>query len=256
MNRSPAVSSTDIGPFQIAVLIMSVLALAALAADTVCDLPPAQHHLIQIFDTAVCVVLLTDFFVRLHQAKSKREFMKWGWIDLIASIPNVDVLRWGRLVRVLRVIRLLRGIRATHRVLTMILEKKMRAGSVSLGLMAFLLITFSSGSILVCEQRSDANIKSAVDAVWWSITTITTVGYGDRYPVTTEGRVVGILLMVCGVGMFGAISGMVAALFLGGQQQKPAGMEEILAHLEQLQAKLDGLAGDRKPSAEGGRGSG
>ena len=117
MNKPQTGPPADVGIFQIAILVLSLLALAALAADTVRALPPAVHSLIQIFDTAVCVVLLVDFFVRLHHADSKWVFMKWGWIDLIASIPNLDVLRWGRLVRVLRVIRLLRGVRSVHRIL-------------------------------------------------------------------------------------------------------------------------------------------
>jgi len=106
----------------------------------------------------------------------------------------------------------------------------------------FLLFTFSSVSILICERRDDATIKSAEDAIWWSISTITTVGYGDKYPVTTEGRVVGIVLMICGVGMFAGLSGLVASVFLGGQDRKPIGAEEILARLDQLQAKLDRLS--------------
>ena len=253
MNKPQTGTPADVGIFQIAILVLSLLALAALAADTVRALPPAVHSLIQIFDTAVCVVLLVDFFVRLHHADSKWAFMKWGWIDLIASIPNLDVLRWGRLVRVLRIIRLLRGVRSVHRVLTVVLQNKLQGGAVSLGLMAFLLITFSSVSILICERHDDATIKSAEDAIWWSISTITTVGYGDEYPVTTEGRVVGIVLMICGVGMFAGLSGLVASVFLGGQDRKPIGTQEILARLDLLQVKLDRLSHEQGSAAGGDR---
>jgi voltage-gated potassium channel len=72
----------------------------------------------------------------------------------------------------------------------------MQGGAVSLALMAFLLATFSSASILVVERQEGAKIKSAEEAIWWSIATMTTVGYGDKYPVTTERRVIGIVLMV------------------------------------------------------------
>jgi voltage-gated potassium channel len=137
-------STNNPGPFQIGVLILSVLVLAALAADTVCKLPPEVSKLIRLTDTSVCVVLLIDFTVRLVQAEDKRDFLKWGWIDLLASIPTVDSLRWGRLVRILRVIRLLRGIRVVHRVLGMVLKHKMRGGAVSLGITAFLLVAFYS----------------------------------------------------------------------------------------------------------------
>jgi voltage-gated potassium channel len=228
----------NVGVFQIAILILSVLLLGALAADTLFELPTEVRNVIQVADTAVCVILLVDFFARLYRAESKLAFLKWGWIDFIASVPNLDVLRWGRLVRVLRVIRLLRGVRAVHRVLKMMLDNRMQGGAVSLGLMAFLLVTFSSVSILVVERQEGANIKSAEDAIWWSIATITTVGYGDKYPVTTEGRVIGIVLMVCGVGMFAALSGLVASVFLGGQERKCGELETILARLERIEAKL------------------
>lgn len=152
-------------------------------------------------------------------------------------------------------IRLLRGVRSVHRILTLSFQNKMQGGAVSLGLMAFLLITFASVSILVCERRGDANITSAEDAIWWSISTITTVGYGDKYPVTTEGRVVGIVLMICGVGMFAGLSGLMASAFLGGQDRKAVGTEEILERLDQLQAKLNRLSHEQGIAAGGDRSS-
>lgn len=167
--------------------------------------------------------------------------MKWGWIDLIACIPNLEVFRWGRLVRVLRVIRLLRGIRSVQKALALIFQNKMKGGAASVAFTGFLLVAFSSVSILICERHGEANIKTAEDAVWWSVSTFTTVGYGDKYPVTTEGRVLGMILMVAGVGMFGGISGLAASFFLGGEGRKSADTKEILAKLDQLQAKLDSM---------------
>lgn len=229
---------TQVGPFQIAILVLSLAVLVALAADTLLVLPVEVQRLIQFADTAVCIILLTDFVVRFRRAESKLAFIKWGWVDLIASIPNLDILRWGRMVRVLRVIRLLRGVRSVHRVATAIFQNRLQGGAVSLALMAFLLVAFSSVAVLVCEREEGANIKSAEDAIWWSIATMTTVGYGDRYPVTTEGRVVGIVLMICGVGMFAGLSGLVASLFLGKSEPKPDATQEILTRLEHLEARL------------------
>ena len=245
MNSQSGKATVNVGIFQICILILSIVLLCALAADTMFELPPEVRGVIQAADTVICVVLLTDFFVRLYRAESKLGFMKWGWIDLIASIPNLDVLRWGRLVRVLRVIRLLRGVRSVHRVLRLIFENRLEGGAVSLTLMAFLLVTFSSVSILVFEREDGANIKSAEDAIWWSVATITTVGYGDKYPVTTEGRVIGMVLMVCGVGMYAGLSGLVASLFLGGQRRKSSELDQILVRLEQIEAKLQPPTGEQ-----------
>ncbi len=249
MNDLPMNNGTRVGMFQVAILVLTILLLLGLAADTVWSLPKEVSHLIGVADTAVCVLLLVDFFIRLYRAENKLAFLKWGWIDLLASIPNVEALRWGRLVRILRIFRLLRGFRSLHRVLMMIIQNRMEAGVASLGLAAFLLVSFCSVSILVVERNANGNIKTAEDALWWSVTTITTVGYGDKYPVTSEGRILGALLMIGGVGMFSGLSGMVASFFLGGQNRDSAEAKEILARLDQLQVRLEALSRERPEGA-------
>jgi voltage-gated potassium channel len=191
----------------------------------------------------ICVVFLVDFVVRFYRAESKLAFLKWGWIDLIASIPNLRILRWGRLVRVLQIIRLLRALRATHKIMSLLLKNKFQNGVASVVLIAFLLVIFSSLGILICERQDpQANIKTGGDAVWWSVTTITTVGYGDKYPVTAEGRVVAMILMISGVGLFGGLSGLVASLFFGSKEKRIVEEEnKILNRLERLEQKIDRL---------------
>ncbi|MBI5387750.1 MAG: ion transporter [Verrucomicrobia bacterium] len=246
MKDSQTAPDPKVGVFQLALLVFTILVLCALVVDTILVLPREASDLIHIADKFACAVFFFDFCIRFCQAESKRTFMKWGWIDLLASIPNLELLRWGRLVRVLRVIRLLRGVRSVQKVLALIFENKLRGGAVSIAFTAFLLVAFSSVSVLICERHGDANIKTAEDAVWWSVTTFTTVGYGDKYPVTTEGRVLAMILMVGGVGMFGAISGLAASFFLGGQQsQKSSETEEIMARLDQMQAKLEAMSQER-----------
>jgi voltage-gated potassium channel len=227
--------------FQIALLVYTILVLCALVADTVFVLPKQISNLVHMIDTLGCAVFFGDFCFRFYHAESKTAFMKWGWIDLIACVPNLEALRWGRLVRVLRVIRLLRGVRSVQVVLGAVFrETRGRVGSVIFS--AVLLVAFSSVSVLVCERQADANIKTAEDAVWWSVTTLSTVGYGDKYPVTTEGRVVGVILMVAGVSMFGCLSGLAASFFLGDQERSQSELKEVLARLDQLHAKLDALS--------------
>ncbi len=213
------------------------------------SLPEEVTNLIHTIDTAVCGVFLLDFAIQLHRAESKLAFLKWGWIDLIASIPNIDVLRWGRLARVLRIIRLFRGMRSFQKVLRMVFQDRIETGVVSLGLMLFLLIAFASVSILMCEGHAGGNIKTAEDALWWSIVTVTTVGYGDKYPVTTEGRIMGGILMIAGVGTFAALSGLAASFFLGASERKSDGLNEVLARLDRMEAKLIERKGDEQFTA-------
>ena len=105
-------------------------------------------------------------------------------------------------------------------------------------LIALMLISFCSIAILQFESGAGGNITTAEDAVWWAFTTITTVGYGDRYPVTTEGRMIAVVLMSGGVSLFGLFSGFLASWFVGEEDQSQnaelVAVKEELARLRQL----------------------
>ncbi len=237
------------GVFQIVILVLSVVVLGALAVNTAFRLPPPISRTLRLIDAGVCFIFLFDFVVRFRKAESKWQFMKWGWIDLVSSIPNVSGLpylshlRWGRLVRLLRIIRLLRALRATHKIANLLFKDKFKTGVAAALLASILLVTFSSLGILICERPDPAaNIKTAGDAIWWSVTTLTTVGYGDRYPVTTAGRCLATITMVGGMGLFGALSGLAASFFIGAKDKGIIAEEnKILVKLEKLEEKIDRL---------------
>jgi voltage-gated potassium channel len=144
MKEPAQAQAEEITPFQLALLVLSVLVLVALIADTLAPVNREVSTIIQTLDTVVCVLFFTDFVIRFRRAKSKREFMRWGWIDLIACIPNIDLLRFGRMVRLLRIIRLLRGLRFGHRVLSILLQNKPKSAFASVMLTTILLVTCSS----------------------------------------------------------------------------------------------------------------
>lgn len=239
MSASDVGSGHKITAFQVALLVFTLLVLCSLVADTVFALPKEFSDLIHMVDTLACAVFFGDFCVRFYQAESKTAFIKWGWIDLIACVPNLEMLRWGRMVRVLRMIRLLRGLRSVQKAVAIVFQNKMQGGVVSVVFTAFLLVAFASVSVLICERQGNGNIRTAEDALWWSIATITTVGYGDKYPVTTEGHVVGVILMVGGVSMFGCLSGLAASFFLGARTKKHQEDNDIAGKLDDLHAKVD-----------------
>jgi voltage-gated potassium channel len=229
-----------VGAFEIIVLIFSVYALAALLADTFLRLPKEVSHGIEFFDTVVCALFFCDFVRQFRAATNKAAYMKSsGWIDLLASIPMIEFLRWGRLLRVFQIIRLIRAMRATHKLL--LLLSGTRNAALSLGLAAGLLMVFSSLSILGMERSPDSNIKTFGDALWWSFTTITTVGYGDRFPVTAEGRVIAIILMIAGVGLFGSFTALISQYFVGKQQEEPRETTELAEEVRKLRAEIRAL---------------
>lgn len=111
------------------------------------------------------------------------------------------------------------------------------------GLLALLFVIAGSTAILHFETLPESNIHTADDAIWWAISTITTVGYGDRYPVTTEGRVVAALLMIAGVGLFGTLLATLAAWFLRPEEEATnAELAELRAEIAALREAVERLA--------------
>lgn len=236
----------EVGVFQIVILILSFIVMGMLVADTAFKLPPEVSNVLGKIDTLICIVFLFDVCARFYRAKSKLAFLKWGWIDLVSSIPNLPILRWGRLVRVLRIIRLIRALRATHKITALMLKNKFQTGVASVILTSILLVIFAALGILICEQPDpQANIKTADDAMSWSVATITTVGSADKYPVTTEGRFLAMIVMISGMGLFGGLGGLAASFFIGTREKAIVSEEnKILARLEKLEEKIDRLKRD------------
>jgi len=203
------------------IIVLSFYVLGSLIVDTFFHLPREVSRVLHYIDNGICVVFMIDFIVRFRRAESKLQFMKWGWIDLIASIPTIDYIRAGRLFRLIRLIRVIRAFRSTRHLVQQVFENKVKGTLTSVAIIAVLVLLFSSIAILEVETAPDSNIKTAEDAVWWSYVTITTVGYGDRYPVTTEGRIIAVVLMTVGVGLFGTFTAFVSSWFVKDNTKHP-----------------------------------
>ena len=219
-NKNVSKSISELHLFDIIIIVLSLYVLIALAITSIFRLPEETMRLMDIIDNCICIVFIIDFIIGFVKADKKWKFMRWGWIDLISSISSISILRYGRLFRLIRLLRILRAFRSTEILVRYIFKSKIKGTMLSVGIITILLTIFSSISILSVENRPDSNIKTAEDAIWWTMTTITTVGYGDRYPVTTEGRLIGIVLMVSGVGLFGTYTAYIASLFIGEEKKE------------------------------------
>jgi voltage-gated potassium channel len=204
----------EISFFNILILVLSLYVLLSLLISTVFQLSGELTVLLNYIDNVICIVFLIDFSIRFKNSENKLEFMKWGWIDLVASIPSVDFLRAGRLLRLIRLLRVFRALKSTKLIYEHINRNKKQSALTSVALISFLMVVFSSIAILQFEKDINSNIKTAEDAIWWSYVTITTVGYGDKFPITTEGRIIGAILMTTGVGIFGTFTALVSSWFI------------------------------------------
>lgn len=230
-------------PYLVFILILSLLSLAALAVETTVPLDEASRDVLFYADTVVCVLFFADFLVCLFRAKSKtRYLLTWGWLDLISSVPAIAPLRWGRAARLVRILRILRVVRSARVLSTLILERRAQSAVLAATLVTIVLVASASVAALHVENVPEANIKSAEDAAWWALCTVTTIGYGDRYPVTSEGRLIGVVLMIAGVGMFGAFAGFVASWFLKPEERRETteleGLRQELAETRKMVEKL------------------
>ena len=201
--------------FDIVIVILSIYVLITLIIDSFFKLAPEVSRLLYLFDDLICIIFLYDFTNRFIKAPSKLKFMKWGWIDFISSIPTFEYLRAGRLIRIVRLLRVLRAFRSVRYLTSHIFKTRTKGTFATVSLISFLMLIFGSISILQFETTPESNIKTAEDAIWWAFVTITTVGYGDKYPVTTEGRIIAGFLMITGVALFGTFTGFIAAWFMG-----------------------------------------
>ena len=231
---------TSVTPYQLFMLVLCVFALTLLGAETLLPLNPEVGAILQYADVAICVLFLFDFVSNVVRAENKiRYLVTWGWIDLLSSIPAIDAFRLGRAARLLRILRVLRAVRSARVLAQFVVAQRSQSAGLAVSLLALLLVVFSSIAVLQFEMPAGGNIKSAEDAVWWSLTTMTTVGYGDHYPITSGGRAVAVLLMIAGVGLVGTLSGLMAGWFLAADvREADTDREELKRLVLQLREQL------------------
>ncbi|MGP4012402.1 potassium channel family protein, partial [Streptomyces sp. 4N124] len=191
-----------------------------------------------------------DYLVRLALARHRTEFVRRHWLDLCAVVlPLVQPLRLLRLVSTV----LLVGQRA--RMASQIRLTTYVAGAV------VALLMFGSLAVLSVERESpNGNIKTLGDAVWWSFTTMTTVGYGDHAPTTGLGRILAVGLMLSGIALLGVVTANIAAWFIARfesddaeERRQTEAIAVLTEEVRALRAEVAALSGAAGVVVPGGR---
>jgi voltage-gated potassium channel len=237
--------------YNIFILVLTVLSLAVMVT-MVLPISDAVFKLLSVYDNLICVIFLIDFYSNLRGASKKSDYFihQRGWLDLLGSIPSFGVFKYGgllrlaRLSRFARIARLLRGENKKTLVKDVLDHRNHYAGFITI-LLTILVLTVASVLVLQFESQSrDANITTGGDAFWYAIATITTVGYGDYYPVTPAGRITAMFIMFMGVGIIGALASILASLLVGGsptEEETPAAAPTLTVQ-EELKTIKDELA--------------
>ena len=212
MSRTPSRVQRYESKVEIPLLLMAAAFLLAYAWPVLDEgLNTDLRDGLWVLSWLVWLVFVIDYAIRVTLAgEERRDYVRRHWYDLpLIALP---------MLRPLRVLRLLAFARMLNRSATGGLIER---AAVYVAGVAVVAVGLGSVAILDAEQDAPgANITSFGDALWWACTTVATVGYGDRYPVTTEGRVIAVALMIVGIGIVGAITASVATWMVSQVQKQ------------------------------------
>jgi voltage-gated potassium channel Kch len=245
------------------IFFISIVAVIAIVVGLAYYLVSDEEvrEVLRILDTIFALIFLLDFLIRLRLATDRRRYLfRAGWLDLIFSIPGIPAMRVIRGLITLRHTR--RVLQATPDDLEALAHERL-GESVLMVTVLGALIVISVGSILIVIVEAGApgaTIVRGADAIWWSLVTVATVGYGDEVPVTTGGRWIGSFMIVVGVALFTTITSFLASTFTGRRadqqreeqialaRQNQEQMEEMLQRIIELEQRLAAALDVEEPS--------
>jgi len=221
---------------------LAILVIPALVLERRAPTPEIRTAAV-ILNWVIWLAFVIEFVVRWI-ADGRRSFPRRAWFDvfLIAVTPPIgvpDQMQGFRTLRALRVLRLFRAFGVVAMALRLGKRHFGKRRFHYVGLVAIATVLLGAAGVYVVEGDDNRAITSYGDALWWAVVTATTVGYGDVSPVTTEGRVIAVVLMLTGIGVIGVFTGTVASFFFESEQQSEA--EQLTARLDRIEQKLDEL---------------
>ncbi len=241
--------------YEIFIGLLAIISISDLILLTIPSVSANTKEVLAIIQAFLTIFFLIDFFYRFFTAQSKKNYFlrDYGWADLLSCWPS-EGLRLLRVFRLAKVYRLLKNYGA-KRIIDEIIDNRAQMAIYIIIILVVIVLQVGAAWVLRFESNNpDANIKKGGDALWWAFVTITTVGYGDRYPTTGGGRLIGVALMVCGVGIFSTFAGFIANSFLAPRKKKkeeapiaePSDPKSKVAEMKKMLAKQEKTTADLK----------
>lgn len=233
-------------------LILALAMIPLLVVPLVAELSPSAERVMVALDWVIWAAFVAEYGVRLYLAPRRGHFVRSNVIDLIVVlVPFLRPLRVASSARLLRLLGLgrvivfgLRALKATKRVL-------LRHKLAHVALVAEVIVVVIAAIVVELEDHiGGATITTFPTALWWAISTVTTVGYGDTYPVSVAGRVLAVILMVIGIGLFGVFAAALASYFV--ERDQEAEREEETSDLKEVIERLDRIEKHLKIGSEEG----
>ena len=235
---------------ELPLLVLALALVPLLVVPLLVDLPSGVEAALDVVDWCIWAAFAVEYVVRLALTPDRRRFVRREWPDLvIVVLPFLRPLRVVRSARALRLLRLARAGAAlsevTQEARRLLVRHHLHHALLGIGVV----VVGAAALGFAVEEGSGGSIDSFGDALWWSVTTVTTVGYGDTYPVTPAGRGIGAFLMVTGITLFGVLTANLAAYFI--ERTGPAvgarpEVDELVRRVAELEAELERV---RRPAA-------
>lgn len=205
--------------FDLSIQTLIVLSLISFSVETLPNLDPEFRNFLRIFEIVSVVIFTVEYLLRLLVAKRKLQFVFsfYGIIDLLAILPfyltfkidlrSVRILRLFRLFRIFKIIRYSKAIRRFARAFISIKEELV----LFLILSSFLLFLSAVGIYYFENPEQPEVFQSVFHSMWWAVATLTTVGYGDIYPITVGGKIFTSVMLFIGLGVIAVPTGLIAS---------------------------------------------
>ncbi|HMO94306.1 MAG TPA: ion transporter [Pirellulaceae bacterium] len=205
--------------FDFFIQFLIVVSLVTFSIETLPDLSQAARDILRYTEIVIVIIFTAEYLIRLYVTDRKLSFVFsfFGLVDLLAILPfyistgvdlrSIRAIRLFRLFRILKLVRYNAAIRRFHRALLIAKEE-----IILFALVASLLLYLSAVGIYYFENKAQPEAFSSVfHSLWWSVCTLTTVGYGDVYPVTTGGESFTFAVLATGLGIISVPAGLVAS---------------------------------------------
>jgi voltage-gated potassium channel len=238
--------------FEVIIGLLAIISIILLAIDFFIDLSTRWLFILYSVDLAICLIFAAEFIYRIRMAESKKAFLKSNWYEILAMVPAFvfytagsiaaisAALRLLRLIRVVRVIAVLSRMKRLYRIEGSFIQ---RSRLLYLLITTIVLVVISSAAVFLLEKDAPgAQIDNFSDALWWSISTVSTVGYGDIVPNGVIGRAIGMVLMVIGIGIMTALISQISATLVQNRMEKNRESSQLKnSMISEIKRSLDNI---------------
>lgn len=224
---------------ELPLLVLSVAIIPLLVIPILFDVSAGVDRALLTVDWTIWAVFALELAAKTYLAPRRIRYLTTHWLDVvIVAVPFLRPLRVVRSARALRILRAGRAVTFLSRSIVVGRHIATEHGLQYALLVGGVLIVASAGMVTVFEHNAGGNINDFGTALWWASTTVTTVGYGDTFPVTPEGRGVAVFLMLVGITLFSLLTATIAAFFVESRESGAASVDDVMLKLADLEDEI------------------